>query len=42
MNIQNQIIRSLINGLGWRVTRGLPWWLAVAILVGLYVLGGHR
>jgi hypothetical protein len=41
MNIQDEVTRSLIRGLGWRVTRSLPWWLAAAILLGVYVLG-HR
>jgi hypothetical protein len=39
MNIQDEVVRSLIRGLGYRVARGLPWWLAVAILGGLYIMG---
>jgi uncharacterized membrane protein YcfT len=40
--MQNQIIRALINGLAWNVTRRLPVWVCVAILAALYIFGGHK
>lgn len=40
MNYQDEVIRSLIRGLGWRVTRGLPFWLAALILLALWMFGG--
>jgi hypothetical protein len=40
--MQNQIIRALINGMAWRVTRRMPLWLCIAILFTLYFLGRHQ
>ncbi|QNH72199.1 hypothetical protein P11VFA_016 [Rhizobium phage P11VFA] len=40
MNVQNQVISALIRGLGYRVARGLPWWLAALVLLGFYLFGG--
>ncbi|WP_281437483.1 hypothetical protein [Rhizobium bangladeshense] len=40
--MQNQIIRALINGMAWQVTRRMPFWLCVFILFVLYFFGEHR
>jgi hypothetical protein len=39
VNLQEEIARSLIRGMGWRVARGMPWWLAVVCLLVLFALG---
>ncbi|QIG76035.1 hypothetical protein EVC24_014 [Rhizobium phage RHph_I4] len=39
MNIANEVVRSLIRGLGYRAARGLPWWVAALMLAGFYIYG---
>jgi hypothetical protein len=39
MDYRREVERSLIRGLGYRVARGLPWWVAVGALVIIWLLG---
>ncbi len=40
-NTADEAIRSIIRGLGYRATRSMPWWLAVAALVVVILMGGR-
>lgn len=39
MDYRREAERAIIRGLGYRVARGLPWWVAAGALLVLWLVG---
>jgi hypothetical protein len=42
MSFQDDAIRALIRGAGYRINRSAPLWVSIAIIAAAIIFGSHR